>query len=464
MLVLEHEDGIIIVDCGVGFPEAEQLGIDLLLPNISYLRDRRDRILAVFCTHGHEDHIGALPYLLPELDAPVFATKLTLGLVRAKLSETGYLNQADLREISPDAEEPIRLGPFSLEPFRVTHSIPDCVGFAIDTPAGLFVHTGDFKIDPTPIDDRPFDLDALARYGARGVRLLISDCTNIESSGHSLSERVVGETYEGIFADANGRIIIATFASLIARVQQVIDVATRHRRRVAVLGRSMAANVDIALELGFLSDPRSVLLDPKQAASVEPGRLVYLVTGSQGEPMSVLSRIASGEHRDISIADGDTVIVSATPIPGNEAAVYRTINSLFRQGAEVIYSARALVHVSGHGSWDEISRIVELTSPAHCLPFHGEHRMLALYAELAAQHGLGSDQVTIAEAGDVIRVTPTVVEKTGRVPAGPVYVDGGSVGDVGDVVIRDRQALADEGIVMVVVTIDRETGEIVAGP
>ena len=464
MMVLEHEDGIIVVDCGIGFPEEDQLGIDLILPNIQYLRERLDKLLAIFVTHGHEDHIGALPYLLPDLKAPVYATRLTIGLIGGKLSETGYLNNADLIEIAPGEDLAVKIGPFIVEPFRVTHSIPDCVGFAITTPSGLIVHTGDFKIDPTPIDGQHFDLEALKRYGDHGVRLLISDCTHIEGRGVTPSERVVGETYDEVFGAAGGRIIIATFASLIARIQQVIDVAAKHKRRVAILGRSMVRNVEISLEMGYLSDPNGVLIEGKDAFSVEDSRIVFLVTGSQGEPMAVLGRIASGEHRELKVREGDTVVVSATPIPGNETAVYRIINSLFKQGAEVIYNARALVHVSGHGSRDEIFEVIRLTRPRHVMPFHGEHRMLALYADLALEHGIGSDRFTLAEVGDVVAVTPESVEIVDHVPASPVYVDGASVGAVGEVVIRDRQALADDGIVMVVVSVDRETGEIVAGP
>ncbi|MGD9713602.1 MAG: ribonuclease J, partial [Thermomicrobiales bacterium] len=464
MMVLEHDEGIIIVDCGVGFPSDDQPGIDLVLPNIEWLRQRRNKILAMIVTHGHEDHIGALPFLLPDLRCPVYATRLTNGLIGGKLAEVSYQNSADLHIIEPGAEKIFELGPFLIEPFRVTHSIPDCVGFAISTPAGLIVHTGDFKIDPTPIDDEEFDLAALQRLGDQGVRLLISDCTHIETRGHTLSERVVGETYDEVFQAAPGRIIIATFASLIARIQQVIDVAEKHKRRVAVLGRSMVKNVEISLELGYLRDPNRVLIEARDAQSVADDRIVYVVTGSQGEPMSVLSRIANGGHKEIRIVENDTVVVSATPIPGNETAVYRIIDGLFRQGAEVIYNARALVHVSGHGSRDEIAKVIELTRPQHVMPFHGEHRMLALYADLAMEYGLGADRYTRAEVGDVVEITPESVEIVDRIQASPVYVDGGSVGEVGDVVIRDRQALADDGIVMVVVSVDRETGQIVAGP
>ncbi len=464
MMVIEHEEGIIVVDCGIGFPSADQPGIDLILPNIDWLRERRDRILAMIVTHGHEDHIGALPFLLPDLRCPVYATKLTLGLIGGKLAEVNYQNRAELHEITPGADQIFELGPFLIEPFRVTHSIPDCVGFAIHTPAGLIVHTGDFKIDATPVDGQEFDLGALQRYGDQGVRLLISDCTHIETRGHTLSERVVGETYDEVFSAAGGRIIIATFASLIARIQQIIDIAAKHNRRVAILGRSMVKNVEISLELGYLKDTNRVLIEAKDAQSVTDDRIVYVVTGSQGEPMSVLSRIANGDHKEIKIGEGDTVVVSATPIPGNETAVYRIIDSLFRQGAEVIYNARALVHVSGHGSRDEIAKVIELARPRHVMPFHGEQRMLALYADLALEHGLGVDQYTRVEVGDVVEVAPDSVAIIDKIPASPVYVDGGSVGEVGDVVIRDRQALADDGIVMVVVGVDRETGAIVAGP
>jgi ribonuclease J len=464
MMVLEHEEGIIVVDCGIGFPSEDQPGIDLILPNVAYLRERRANLKGVFITHGHEDHIGALPYLLPDLRAPVYGTKLTVGLIGGKLTETGYLNQAELIELAPGADQLIEAGPFIVEPFRVTHSIPDCVGFAITTPAGLVIHTGDFKIDPTPIDGQTLDLDALRRYGDQGVRLLISDCTHVEARGHTLSERVVGETYDEIFAQAGGRIIIATFASLIARIQQVIDISAKHRRRVAILGRSMVRNAEVALELGYLKDPHGVLIEGKDAGSVEEHRIVYVVTGSQGEPMAVLGRIANGDHKEIRVGPGDTVIISATPIPGNETAVYRIINGLFKQGAEVIYNARALVHVSGHGSRDEIAEVLRLTRPRHVLPFHGEHRMLALYGDLAREHGMNDDQITLAEVGDVVKVTPDAVGIVDRVAASPVYVDGESVGDVGEMVIRDRRALADDGIVMVVVSVDRETGEIVAGP
>jgi len=464
MFVLEYEDDIIVVDCGVAFPHEEQPGIDLVLPDIAYLRQNRNRVRAIFITHGHEDHIGSLPYLLPDINVPLYATKLTLGLISVILEERGLLKSAELIEFDPDSDEKLTAGVFTVEPFRVCHSIPDAVGFGITTPVGLIVHTGDFKFDDTPIDGRTTDYAKLDVFRNRGVRLLISDCVHIESGGSTPSERIVGETYEQIFAESNGRIIIATFASLIARIQQIIDTAALFDRKVATLGRSLENNVRVAMELGYLTDSGRVLVDSKEAAQLPDNKVVYIVTGSQGEPMAVLSRIAKGDHREVSVHEGDTVIVSATPIPGNETSVFRIINQLFRSGAEVIYSARALVHVSGHASRDELGRMLDLVQPRDVVPFHGEHRHMALYADLAMEHGLTSDHVHFAEIGDVIEISNdnVVIEK--RVDSGYVYVDGISVGAVGDVVIRDRRALSSEGILMVVVSVDRETGIIVAGP
>ena len=465
MFCLESERDIIVVDCGIGFPQEEQLGIDLVLPDISYLREHKDKVRAIFITHGHEDHIGALPYLVPDLaPIPIYATKLTLGLIGAKLDDRKVKSKVELIEMDPDSDARYEAGDFTVEPFRVCHSIPDAVGFAIDTPAGLMVHTGDFKLDATPIDGRTTDFAKIEKFRKRGVHLLISDCVHIETKGRTPSEAVIGETYEEIFAQAEGRIVIATFASLIARIQQVIDVASRSGRRVATLGRSLEQNVKVALELGFLTDPERVLVDAKEAALMPDHQVVYVVTGSQGEPMAVLSRIANGDHREVTIARGDTVIVSATPIPGNETAVYRIINKLFRAGADVIYQARALVHVSGHAGREELADMLKAVSPQFVLPFHGEHRHMALYADLALEQGIPTDNITFAEVGDVVNIEPDQVYVDGRVAAGFVYVDGLSVGTVGDVVIRDRQALAQDGILMVIVSVDRQTGRVVAGP
>lgn len=464
MFLFEHGDDIIVIDCGVAFPEEDQLGIDLILPDISYLRARAHKVRAIFITHGHEDHVGALPYLFPDIPAPIYATKLTLGLISVKLDEAKLKAKADLREFDPDAHPKIKAGKFTIEPFRVCHSIPDAVGFGIDTPAGLVVHTSDFKLDPTPVDGRLTDYAKLEDFRKRGVRLLISDCVHIETANATPSEQVVGETYDRVFAEAEGRIIIATFASLISRIQQVIDTSARHGRKVATLGRSLENNVRIALELGYLRDPERVLVEAKDALSYPENRIVFVVTGSQGEPMAVLSRIANGDHRDVTAGPGDTIIVSATPIPGNETSIYRIINKLFRAGAEVIYAGRATVHVSGHAGREELGKMIDMLKPRAVLPFHGEHRHMALYADLAMEHGIPPEEITFAEIGDVIEISKERIKVAGRVEAGYVYVDGVTVGAVGDVVIRDRRALANEGLLMVVVSVDRESGQIVAGP
>lgn len=465
MFLFESDNDIVVIDCGMGFPEEEQLGIDLVLPDISYLRKNRHKVRAIFITHGHEDHIGAIPYLIPDLaPIPIYATALTLGLIGAKLDERKLRSKVELIELDPDSDTTYPVGDFTIEPFRVCHSIPDSVGFAIDTPVGLVVHTSDFKLDPTPIDGRLTDFRKLRRFADRGVHLLISDCVHIEAKGRTPSEAVIGATYEDVFSRAEGRIIVATFASLIARIQQVIDVAARTGRRVATLGRSLEANTKVALELGFLTDPERVLIDAKEAALLPDHMIVYIVTGSQGEPMAVLSRIANGDHREVAIGAGDTVIVSATPIPGNETAIFRIINKLFRAGADVIYQARALVHVSGHASRDELVEVLTTIRPRFVLPFHGEHRHMALYADLALENGVPTENITFGEVGDVVEISRDRVAITDRIEAGFVYVDGLQVGTIGDVVIRDRQALAQDGILMVIVTVDRQTGQIVAGP
>ena len=464
MFLLEYEEDIIVVDCGLGFPEEDQLGIDLVLPDVGYLRKRRERIRGLFLTHGHEDHIGAIGYHYGDLKCPIYGTKLTLGLVKAKLDEAGLLGQADLREMDPDAVTPIVAGAFTIDPFRVCHSIPDAVGLGITTPAGLIVHTADFKFDPTPIDGKPTDFVKLEAFRQRGVRLLISDCVHVETPGETPSEAVVGETYDEVFAAAPGRVFIATFASLIARIQQVIDVAARHGRRVATLGRSLSKNVEVALELGYLTDPKRVLVEPLEATFLPDEQVVYVVTGSQGEPMSVLSRIANGDHKDIQVGEGDTVIVSATPIPGNETAVYKIIDLLFKAGADVIYGRRARGHVSGHASAGELSRMVALTGPRDIVPFHGEHRHMALYRDLVAGEGVGPERVHFPEIGRVIEITDEAITEGNRIESGYVYVDGGTVGAVKDAVIRDRRSLARDGMLMVIVVVDRVTGQILAGP
>jgi len=463
MTVYEYGDDIIIVDVGVGFPDEEMFGVDLVIPDIAYLRDKTHRIRGIFITHGHEDHIGSIPYLLNELgNPPIYGTPLTLGLISVKLRERRLLEKALLITLQPG--DVIEAGAFTIEPFRVCHSIPDCVGFGITTPPGIIVHTGDFKFDQTPVDGHPSDYGKIAEFGNRGVLALVSDCVHVETPGVTPSERIVEQTFERIFSAAQGRIIVATFASLIARIQQVVDVAARHGRMVCAVGRSMENNVEMALELGFLHDTRHSLIDARRAAEMPHERIVYVVTGSQGEPMAALSRIASGDHRQLKIVEGDTVILSASPIPGNETSVGRIINNLFQLGADVIYSALTTVHVSGHASQEELKLMLNLTRPRFVMPLHGEERHLVLYKRLAESLGWSEEAVVLAKNGAVVEFGPDFAGMTDTVPSGALFVDGGGAGEVGDVVIRDRQTLAREGILLVVVSLDKETGKLVSGP
>lgn len=464
LMVLETDDDIIVVDVGLGFPEENHPGVDLLLPDISYLRGKLEKIRGIFITHGHEDHIGGLPWLWEEIPVPIHATKLTAGLIMAKMRERKLADRVDMQVFDPDTHPCIEAGSFGVEPFRVTHSIPDAVGFGVTTPAGLVVITGDFKFDPTPIDNRPTDVDLLREFGERGVRLLISDTVNVEREGRTPSERVVGETYEEIFASAPGRIIIATFASLIARIQQVIDVSAAHGRKVATLGRSLENNVRVATELGYLHDPHNVLVPLNHAEKLPDDEVVYIVTGSQGEPMAVLSRIASREHHRITVGEGDTVIVSATPIPGNETSVYRIIDQLFRSGAEVIYSSRARVHVSGHAGREELSEMIGLLKPEFIVPTHGEPRHLALYADLAVEEGVPREHIVIIELGDVVTVDAQGIGITDQIDVETVFVEGSSIGRGNSAVLADRQVMSQDGIVTVAVAVDIGRGKIVSGP
>lgn len=464
MLVLEYADDLIVIDAGVGFPEEDMPGVDLLLPDISYLSANADRVRGIFITHGHEDHIGALGYLLEQVPAPVYSTLLTQGLIRQRLRERKLLSRADLRLIVPEEDPRIPAGCFTVECFRVSHSIPDAVGFAIETPVGLVVHTGDFKFDQTPVDGWATDMSKLGELARREPLLLISDCVHIESPGMTPSERLVEETFDDVFGRAPGRVLVATFASSLSRVQQIMTVAHRHGRKVACVGRSLQNNVRVALELGYLNPPPDTLIRLPQAAKLPPEQVVYACTGSQGEPMAVLSRIAYGEHKDIQIQPSDTVVISATPIPGNETSVYRVINRLFREGADVIYSARARVHVSGHASQDELRMMLNLVRPRYVLPFHGEPRHLQLYAELAQGMGIPEEHILLGSVGDVFSLTPETAEVTGRIPSGTVYVEGLSRGGVAESAVRDRRLLSRDGVLTVVVTVDRASGALLAGP
>ena len=462
MMALEYGRDIIVVDAGVLFPEEDMPGVDLVIPDISYLVSNRDRVRAIFITHGHEDHIGALPYVLRELNVPVYAPRLAYGLISVKLKEHGALRKTTLREIEPN--KAIKSGSFSVEFFRVCHSIPDAMGLAIRTPIGLIIHTGDFKIDHTPVDGMPTDLAHLASLSKGGVLLLLSDSTYAEVPGYTASERVVGEALDQVIGQAQGRVIVATFASLIARIQQVMDAAGRHHRKVGVVGRSMVNNVKMALEMGYLNDPDEVLVPINTLRKLQPHQTVVVTTGSQGEPTSALVRIANGDHRDVRIRSGDTIVISATPIPGNETVVSRTIDNLLRQGAEVLHERIATVHVHGHASQEELKTMLNITRPRFFVPIHGAYRHLVAHGELARLMGVATENVFILEDGDVLELAEDRGEVTERVPAGHVYVDGGQVWTVNSDVLSDRRALAREGVVVVTLAVDKATGRVLSAP
>ena len=462
MMALEYGDDIIVIDCGVLFPEEDMPGVDLVLPDISYLLEQSHKVRAILITHGHEDHTGALPYVLPRLRVPVFAPRLAHGLISVKLKERRVHREADLRMVEPG--EPIALGQFNVEFFRVCHSIPDAMGIAIRTPAGLVVHTGDFKIDHTPVDGKTTDLAALARYGAEGVLLLLSDSTYAELEGYTPSERVVGEALDQIIGEAEGRVLVATFASLISRVQQIVDAAVRHDRKVAVVGRSMVDNVAMATEMGYITAPPGTVVPLQQAMRLPGDRVVLVTTGSQGEPTSALVRIANKAHRQIEIEPDDTVIISATPVPGNEKVVSRTINNLSRQGARVLYDRVALVHVHGHSSREELKLMLNLTKPRFFVPVHGEYRHLVAHAGLALNAGVEEANVVVLEDGDVLELSASGGRIVDRVSAGHIYVDGLSTRGIESLVLRDRRLLSQDGIVVIVLSFDKTTGAPISEP
>lgn len=466
MMVIEDDQDIVIIDCGVMFPENEMLGVDLVIPDVAYLASRLDRIRGIILTHGHEDHVGALPYILPQLAfPPLWATPLTAGLISGKLREHRLADRVQVNHIDP--ADPVTFGGFIAEFFHVCHSVPDGVGVALRTPAGTIVHTGDFKFDHTPVDGRPTDFGKLAELGRQGVLCLFSDSTHADRPGHTPSERVIDDAFERIFANADGRIIVTTFASLISRVQQVIDASVRHGRRVGIVGRSMVQNVGVAQELGYIVAPPGVLLRPDEIAGVNdvPGRGIVLVTtGSQGEPTSALARMANRDHRQVQIAPGDTVIVSAAPIPGNEELVARTIDNLFRLGAHVHWGVDRQVHVSGHASQEELKLMISLIRPRYVVPVHGEYRHLVMHARLAEGLSLPNTSSIVIEDGDILEFSDEGATVVDKAPAGYVFVDGLGVGDVGQVVLRDRRVLAQDGVLIVSLAVERESGRLVGDP
>lgn len=462
MTLFEFGETTIAVDCGLMFPESDMLGIDLVIPDISYLMEAPDYLKAIFLTHGHEDHIGALPYVLRQIDAPLYATRLTRGLLEVKLREARLLDTTEIHTIA--AGDRVTIGPFTVEFFHVCHSIPDSVGLAIDTPHGLVVYTGEYKFDYTPVDGRLTDYGALAEYGRRGVLVLMSESTNAERPGYTPSERVVSETFEKVFNQSTGRIIVSTFASNISRVQQVIDAAMRHNRRLGVVGRSMVENVRMARSLGYLTAPDDMFLRPEELESLPQAQVAIVCTGTQGEPTSALVRMANQEHRQVNIQAGDTVVLSATPIPGNEELVHRTLNKLFRLGATVYYHQLLPVHVSGHASQEEQKMMISLTRPRYFIPVGGEYRHMVLHAQLAKGLNILDENIFVVENGQVVEFSEEGARLAERVGGGHVLIDGLGIGDVGEMVLRDRRMLSRDGFVVVVVALDEATNELIEGP
>ncbi len=461
MTVFRYGDDIILIDAGLMFPEDDMLGIDLVIPDFNYLIENKEKVKGIFLTHGHEDHIGALPYVLKQINVPVYGTALTLGILQGRLKENGVSSEG-LKTIKPG--DRINAGVFKLEFIRVNHSIPDAVSIVINTPIGTIIHTGDFKFDHTPVDGQVTQFNKFAEFGDKGVLALLADSTNAERPGITPSEKIVGQTFDDEFRYAKNRIIVATFSSNVHRIQQVIDSAVKYKRKVAVIGRSMINVVNIALELGYLKAPEGVIIDIDETNNYTANQIVIITTGSQGEPMSALTRMAMNDHKKVGIMPGDTVIISATPIPGNEKLVARTIDHLYKLGADVVYEKSNGVHVSGHASREEIKLMHNLVRPKFFIPVHGEYRHLIKHAGLAQDLGMPKENIVIAENGCVIELTRNSIGIAGRIPAGKILVDGLGVGDVGNIVLRDRRQLSQDGIMIVVVTIDKEACQVVSGP
>ena len=461
--VFEYENEIIVVDCGLSFPEDDMLGIDLVIPDITYLEKNVDKIKGLVITHGHEDHIGSIPYLLKKINVPIYATKLTVGLIKNKLEEHKLLRTTELHEVTQG--ETVKLGKnFKVEFIRSSHSIPDSVMLGITTPAGTILHTGDFKVDFTPIDGKIMDFGRIAELGEQGILALMSDSTNSERKGFTMSESSVGEVFDKLFLHCTKRIVVATFASNVHRVQQIVNAAIKYNRKIAVCGRSMINMITTARELGYIECPENLFIDIDMIKNYTDEQLVIITTGSQGEPMSALTRMAAGDHRKVKITPNDLVIISATPIPGNEKFVSKVIDDLMQIGAEVVYSALEDVHVSGHACQEEQKLIIALAKPKYFIPVHGEYRQLIAHSETAQSMGIDKDNIIMLQNGRVLEINEDSAEFTGTVQSGRVLVDGLGVGDVGNIVLRDRQHLSQDGLIIIVLTMDGSTGEVIAGP
>ncbi len=464
MMVFEFGDHMVVVDCGITFPDSELLGVDIIIPDITYLRENRQRIRAILLTHGHEDHIGALPYVLDEIDAPVYGSPFTLALVRAKLMEHGLADVVDLREMHP--KQPFEVGPFHMEFIHLTHSIIESGALAITTPVGTIIHTGDFKFDPTPTDQHVSDLHTLAEYGRKGVLALFSDSTNVERPGMTPSERAVRERFAEIMAEAKGRVLISCFSTSLHRLQLVVDLADEHRRRLCFIGRSMHQNSEIAQQMGRLKIPAGLLVPPQDLRKLPPSEVAIVLTGSQGEPMAALSRVAVQSHRFVTVEPGDDVVISARIIPGNEKSIFRMMDHLYRRGAHVHYQdgSQPPVHVSGHASVEELKLMLNLVMPRYFVPIHGEYRQLFRHVETAKQLAAASGEVFLMESGDVLEFDAQGAQRTGRVKVGRVCIDVGSLDEVGDVILKERRHISEDGIVILILAVNEHTGRLETEP